>query len=85
MKALAKEEFTVSISEDIVKAIQEHYRKEDYSLIVETFFKLMLPKVEKRKNLMLSGQLRGCAVSSGLTDKTDKEIKEMMYNEKYEL
>ena len=83
MKTLLKEEFTVSISGDIVKAIQEHYRKEDYSLIVENFFKLMLPKTEKRENSMLSNRLRGCAVSSGFADKTDTEIKEIMYKEKY--
>ena len=83
MKTLAKEDFTVSISGDIVKAIQKHYRKEDYSLIVENYFKLMLPKTEKRKKSMLSGQLRGCAASSYLANKTDKEIKELMYNEKH--
>ena len=31
----------------------------------------------------LSTRLRGCAASSGFVDKTDKEIKEMMYKEKY--
>lgn len=84
MKTLAKEEFTVSISTDIIKTIQEHYRKEDYSLIVENFLKLMLPRTVI-KNSMLSAHLRGCATASGLVDKTDREIKEMMYQEKHEI
>ena len=85
MKTLVKEDFTVSISGDIVKAIRKHYRKDDYSLMVEDYFKLMLPKTRKVKSSRLSGQLRGCATASGLVDKTDKEIKEMMYKEKHQI
>ena len=81
MNAIVKEDISVSISGDIAKAIQMHYEKEDYSLMVENFFKLMLPL--KRKSTALSSRLRGCAASCGLVDKTDKEIKKMMYQEKY--
>ena len=83
MSVLVKEEFTVSISGDVAKAIQKRYGKDDYSIMVENFFRLMLPKRRKSKELMLSARLRGCAVSSGLVGKTDREIKEMMYQEKY--
>ena len=83
MSALVKEEFTIAISSDIVAAIQSHYGKEDYSLMVENFFKLILPKKKEGKGSSLSTRLRGCAASSGFVDKTDKEIKEMMYKEKY--
>ena len=85
MNTLAKEDFTVSISRDVVRSIRKHYRRDDYSLIVENYFKLMLPKTGKIKKTRLSGQLRGCAASSGLVNKTDKEIKEMMYKEKYKI
>jgi len=85
MRTLAKKEFTVSISGDIAKSIQKHYRKEDYSLIVENFLKLMLPKTEKTRKTMLSGQLRGCAIPSGFASKTDREIKELMYQEKHKI
>jgi len=81
MNTTLKEEITLSISGDIVKAIQNHYGKEDYSLMVENFFKLILPV--KRKKTSLSVQLRGCAAASYLIDKTDKDIKKMMYQEKY--
>jgi len=81
MNTIKKEEFSISISGDIAQAIQTHYRKEDYSLMVENFFKLMLPV--KRNNTVLSSQLRGCATRCGLVDKTDKDIKKMMYQEKY--
>ena len=30
-------------------------------------------------------QLLGCAASSGFADKTDREIKEIMYKEKYDV
>ena len=73
MSALVKEEFTIAISSDIVAAIQSHYGKEDYSLIVENFFKLMLPKKKEVKGSSLSTHLRGCAASSGFVDKTDKD------------
>ena len=81
MNTILKEEISVSISGDIAQAIQMHYGKEDYSLMVENFFKLMLPA--KRKSTALSSRLRGCAISSGLVDKTDKDIKKIMYQEKY--
>ena len=81
MNTILKEEISVSISGDIAQAIQMRYGKEDYSLMVENFFKLMLPA--KRKSTALSSRLRGCAISSGLVDKTDKDIKKMMYQEKY--
>ena len=83
MKVSLKEDFTISISGDIAKAIQIHYKKDDYSLMVENFFKLLLPKKKEKINPTLSEQLRGCAVSSGFADKTDKEIKELMYRDKY--
>jgi hypothetical protein len=82
-KMIVKEEITISISGDIAKAIQRLYGKEDYSLMIEDFFRLMLPRKRESKEPVLSARLRGCAVSSGLVDKTDKEIKEMMYKEKY--
>jgi hypothetical protein len=83
MNALLKEDITVSISGDIASAIQSHYGKDDYSLMVENFFKFILP-VKKSVNVSsVSSQLRGCASLSGLVDKTDKEIKSMMYQEKY--
>ena len=78
-----KEDFTVSISGDVAKSIRKHYAKADYSLMVEHFFALLLPKKITKKNALLSAQLRGCAASSGFADKTDKEIKDMMYREKY--
>jgi len=81
MNTILKEDFSVSISGDIAQAIQMHYGKEDYSLMVENFFKLMLPV--KRKSTALSSRLRGCASDCRLGAKTDKEIKEMMYQEKY--
>ena len=85
MSVLVKEEFTVSISGDIAKAIQKHYVKEDYSLMVENFFRFALPvKKESRGSVLsVSANLRGCAASSALVGMTDKEIKEKMYNEKY--
>jgi len=83
MKISLKEDFTISISCDIAEDIQKHYQKDDYSLMVENFFKLLLPKKMIKKNSLLSAQLRGCAASSGLVDKTDKEIREMMYREKH--
>lgn len=82
MKATGKKELTVSISGDVAQAIQKRYPKEDYSLMVENFFKfLIIP--EKKKGEILSSKLRGCATSSGLADKTDKKIKEMMHREKH--
>ena len=81
MNNIVKEEISVSISCDIAQAIQTHYEKEDYSVMVENFFKLMLPA--KRKSTAFSSQLRGCAARCGLVDKTDKEIKKMIYQEKY--
>jgi hypothetical protein len=81
MNTIVKEDISVSISGDIAQAIQMYYGKEDYSLMVENFFKLMLPA--KRKSTALSSRLRGCAVSCDLVDRTDKEIREMMYQEKY--
>ena len=83
MNAILKEEFTISISESIAKEIQKRYEKEHYSLMVENFFKLMLPEKRERKSAMASAQLRGCAASVLLVNKTDKEIREMMYQEKY--
>jgi len=83
MSALVKEEFSIAISGDIAMAIQSHYRKEYYSLMAENFFKLMLPKKRENNNSMLSKHLRGCAAASVLVDKTDKEIKEAMYKEKF--
>ena len=83
METALKEDFTLSISSDIVKDIQKHYQKDDYSLVVENLFKLLLPKKIIKKSPLLSMQLRGCANSSCFVDKTDKEIKEMMYKEKY--
>ena len=85
MSALLKEEITVSISGDIARAIQRHYVKEDYSCMVENFFKLILPPKSKSKGTSVSSQLRGCASFSDLADKTDKEIKAMMYQEKYDI
>ena len=83
MKTLAKEEFTINISGNIAKSVQKYYEKEDYSLMVENFLKFMLPKQRKSKRPLLAVQLRGCAAHSDLVDKTDKEIKELMYKEKY--
>ena len=83
MQVSAKEEFTISISGDIARAIQKHYERDAYSLMVENFFRLTLPKKEKKKSATIAMQLRGCAASSGLVDKTDWEIKNMMYREKY--
>ena len=82
---LAKEEITVSISGDIAKAIQKQYQREDYSVMVENIFRIMLHKPKRSKNSQLALQLRGCAASSGLADKTDREIKEMMYRDKYSI
>ena len=81
MNTVEREEISISISGDIAQAIQMRFEKEDYSLMVENFFKLMIPV--KRKTTALSSRLRGCAAHSGLADKTDKDIKEMMYQEKY--
>ena len=81
MNTFVKEEISVSISGDIAQAIQRNYRKEDYSLMVENFFKLMLPA--KRRSTALSFRLRGCAAHNDFVDKTDKDIKKMMYQEKY--
>jgi len=81
MNTIVKKEISVSISGDIAQAIQMNYGKEDYSLMVENFFKLMLPV--KRKSTALSSLLRGCATGCGLVDKTDKDIKKMMYQEKH--
>jgi len=81
MNTIVKEEISISISGDIAQAIQSHYGKDDYSLMVENFFKLMLPA--KRKSSALSSRLRGCAAKCSLVDKTDREIKKMMYQEKY--
>jgi len=83
MEIPLKENFTISISGDIARAIQKHYKKDDYSLMVENFFKLLLPRKIIKKSSLMSVQLRGCAASSGFVDKTDKEIKEMMYREKH--
>jgi len=83
MSVLVKEEITVSISGDIARAIQKHYEKEDYSSLVENFFKLILPPKHKSNGTPISSRLRGCASLSNLADKTDKEIKTMMYQEKY--
>ena len=83
MKTLTKEKFTVSISGDIANAIKKYYEKEDYSLMIENFFRLVLPKKVEKKGTQLSAQLRGCAFYSGFVDKTDKEIKEIIYKEKY--
>ena len=85
MNTATKKDFTISISGDIAKAIQKRYVKEDYSIMVENYFKLILPKQRKSKKSQLAVQLRGCAASSGLVDKTDKQIKEMMYREKYKI
>jgi hypothetical protein len=89
MNALLKEDLTISISGDIASAIQTRYGKEDYSLMVENFFKFVLPvkRISKRTvNVSsVSSQLRGCASLSGLVNKTDKEIKSMMYQEKYDI
>jgi hypothetical protein len=83
MKVSLKEDFTISISGDIARSIQQHYAKDDYSLMVENFFSLLLPKKAKNKSFPLSAQLRGCAAASGFVDKTDKEIKELMHKDKY--
>ena len=85
MSVLVKEEFTVSISGEVARAVQNRYGKEDYSIMVENFFKLILPVKREDQGLMLSAQLRGCAASSVLVEKTDKEIRAMMYHEKYEI
>jgi hypothetical protein len=89
MNALLKEDITVSISGDIAGAIQSYYGKEDYSLMVENFFKFVLPvtrSVKKTVNISsVSSQLRGCASLSGLVNKTDKEIKSIMYQEKHDI
>jgi hypothetical protein len=82
MGILEKEEMTVSLSGDIVRAIQSHYVKEDYSSLVENFFKLILPRKREYSEPSVSSRLRGCASISALVDKTDKEIKSMMYQEK---
>jgi hypothetical protein len=85
MNAIVKEEFSISISGDIAQAIQTQYGKDDYSLMVENFFKLMLPvlPVKRKSTAALSSRLRGCAARCGFVDKTDKDIKKMMYQEKY--
>ena len=83
MKTAVKEDFTISISEDIVKDIQKFYEKEDYTVMVENFLKLVIP--HEGQTTRLSSHLRGCAASSGFADKTDKEIRKMMYQEKYGL
>ena len=81
MNVTVKKDISVSISGDVAQAIQMRYGRDDYSLMVENFFKLVLPV--KRKNTASSSRLRGCATHSGLVDKTDKDIKKMMYQEKY--
>ena len=83
MSALLKEDITVSVSSDIARAIQRHYEKDDYSLMAENFFKLILPMKRKSNGSSVSSRLRGCASLSGLAEKTDKEIRAMMYQEKY--
>ena len=83
MKVPMKEELTVSISGDIARAVQRRYDKDDYSLMVENFFKSTLPQKRRKNSSTIAMQLRGCAASSGLVGKTDREIKEMMYREKY--
>jgi hypothetical protein len=85
MNTLLKEDITVSISGDIAGAIQSHYGKEDYSLMVENFFKFILPVKKSVRVPSVSSQLRGCAASSGLVNKSDKEIKSIMYQEKYDI
>jgi hypothetical protein len=83
MNILEKEEITVLLSSDIVKSIRGNYVKEDYSSLIENFFRLILPREKKHTETSVSSRLRGCASDSGLADKTDKEIKSMMYHEKY--
>ena len=83
MEISLKEDITISISGDIAKAIQKHYAKDAYSSMVENFFTLLLPKKIIKKSPLISAQLLGCAASSGFVDKTDKEIKEIMYQDKY--
>ena len=81
MNTMTKEEISISISCEIAQAIQRNYRKEDYSLMVENFFKSMLPA--KRKSSAFSTRLRGCAAQCNFVDKSDKDIQKMMYQEKY--
>ena len=84
MSVLVKEDFMVSISGDVAEAVQKHYGKEDYSLMVENFLRFMLPRERGCRGSMLSvaASLRGCATYSGLVAKSDKEIKAQMYKEK---
>jgi hypothetical protein len=82
---LVKEDITVSISGDIVRAIQRHYEKEDYSSMIENFFFYFLPRKRACNDTLLSSRLRGCASFSNFTDKTDKEIKSIMYQDKYKI
>jgi len=50
--------------------------------VSEKFFKQMLPTKRESRVSKLSAQLRGCASTSGLVEKSDKEIRAMMYYEK---
>jgi hypothetical protein len=83
MDTLIKEDFTISIRGDIADDISKYYQKDDYSFMVENFFKLILPKKRNGKVETTSTGLRGCAAASGLVDKTDKEIRQLMFQEKY--
>ena len=57
---------------------------DDAAIINSVWLTLKGYKQDKTpKHVDLSGQLRGCAADSGLVYKTDKEIKELMYNDKY--
>jgi len=51
-------------------------------LLATGVFRLKDREIKKRSS-SLSVQLRGCAAPSGFVDKSDKEIREMMYREKY--
>ena len=78
-----KDDLTISISGDIAGLVQKHYARDDYSMMVENLFNSILPKPRTKRTTSLSSQLLGCAASSGFVDKTDREIKEIMYKEKY--
>jgi hypothetical protein len=61
MNTLTREEISVSIAGDIAGAIQRHYEKEVYSLMVENFFKYLLPGKRECNGALSSSRLRGCA------------------------
>jgi len=54
-------------------------------LLATGVFRLKDKEIKKKNSFLSVHQLRGCAASSGFADKSDKEIKEIMYREKYSI